>query len=481
MSVFFESLSSILNAMGATVMLPIVVFIFALILGAKPGKAFRAGITIGVAFVGINLVIGVMWTALSEVSQLIVAKTGVHLDAVDVGWPVAASIAFGSSVGTFIIPVAILVNIAMLVTRTTRTLNIDIWNFWHFAFVGTMLTVITGSLWIGILGSVAATAIALFLGDFTAKAVQEQFGLPGVSITTASAHSFLLPAIPINWLLDRIPGVKDWNLDPETIKKRFGVLGEPVILGLALGAILGAIAFLPPGEGVTVTDALIKVMKTAINLAAVLLLMPRMVSILMEGLTTVSEAARDFMAKRFEGREIHLGLDAAVLIGHPSTLAASLLLIPITIVLAVILPGNRMMPFADFAALPFFVSLLVPITRGNVARMVILGSLGAIAGLYMATWMAPIQTEAAMQVAAGAVPEGAGLISNMGDGWVTTAWALLAPARGGGPVIGVIWIAIFIVVVLGLGYAFNRNPSKWATISGAQPESADSESGKTKR
>ena len=198
------------------------------------------------AFVGINLVIGVMWTSLSAVSQLIVTKTGVQLDAVDVGWPVAASI-----------------------------------------------------------------------------------------------------------------------------------------------------AFLPPGEGGTITDALIKILRTAIDLAAVLLLMPRMVAILMEGLMTISEAAHEFMAQRFQGREIHLGLDAAVLIGHPSTLATSLLLIPITILLAIILPGNRMMPFADFAALPFFVALLVPITRGNVVRMLILGTLGAVAGLYMATWMAPMQIKAA--------------------------------------------------------------------------------------
>ncbi|MCG8478998.1 MAG: hypothetical protein MI724_07875 [Spirochaetales bacterium] len=475
MSAFFESLQSILSAMGPTVMLPVVVLLFALILGAKPGKAFRAGVTIGVAFVGINLVIGVMWTALSEVSQLIVAKTGVQLDAVDVGWPIAAAISFGSSVGTFIIPVAIITNIVMLVTRATRTLNIDIWNFWHFAFVGTMLVVITGNIWIGILGSVAATAIALFLADFTAKAVQEQFELPGVAITTASAHSFLLPAIPINWLLNKIPGVKDWWLDPVTIKKRFGVLGEPVILGLVLGTILGAIAYLPPTEGVTWTEAIIKLLSSAVNLAAVLLLMPRMVAILMEGLTTVAEAARECMSKRFQGRELHLGLDAAVLIGHPSTLAASLLLIPITILLAVVLPGNRMMPFADFAALPFFVSLLVPITRGNVVRMLILGTFGAIAGLYMATWMAPIQTEAAVQVASQVVPEGGGLIANMGDGWVTTAWALFVPAETWGPVAGVAWTLIFIAVVWILGFMFNRNPGKWSVLAGTVPSSSDEE------
>ena len=52
-----------------------------------------------------------MWGTLSEVGQTIVLKTGTTLDVVDVGWPSAAAIAFGSRVGTLIIPVALAVNI----------------------------------------------------------------------------------------------------------------------------------------------------------------------------------------------------------------------------------------------------------------------------------------------------------------------------------------------------------------------------------
>jgi len=468
---FFKALQGLLGALGPTVTLPIVIFVFALILGAKPGKAFRAGVAIGIAFVGINLVIGLMWGTLSDVSHLIVNKTGVKLDAVDMGWPMAASLAFASNVGTFIIPLALIVNIVLLVIRATRTLNVDIWNMWHFAFVGSLLAFITGNIFIGALGAVAATAIALLLADFTAKAVDQQFGLPGISITTASAQSFLLPAIPINALMDKIPGFKDWNLNPDIIKKRFGVLGEPMILGLVLGVILGLIAYLPPAKDMTVETAIVKILNTGITLAAVMLLLPRMVAILMEGLTTVSEAARDFMMKRFKGRELYLGLDAAILIGHPSTLAASLILIPITIFLAIILPGNRMMPFADFAAIPFFLCLLVPITRGNVVRMLVLGILGAIAGLYMGSWMAPIQTQAA--TAAGVLPKGVTLFTNMGDGWVTTAWVLLAPAFYWGPTAGAIWAIVFTLIVVVLFYVFQRNQKKLERFAGFDAEQED--------
>ncbi len=215
MAEFFETLQNILSALGASVVLPIVIFILGVVLGAKPGKAFRAGVTVGIAFIG--LVIGLMWTSLSNVSQAIVTKTGVQLDAVDVGWPTAAAIAFGSSVGTFIIPISIAVNLLLLWAGLTKTLNVDIWNFWHFAFVGALVYVITNNLVLGLVSAAVACALALFFADWTAKAIQQFYGIPGISITTASAQSFVPFVIPINWLLDRIPGVRDWKADPETI------------------------------------------------------------------------------------------------------------------------------------------------------------------------------------------------------------------------------------------------------------------------
>ena len=53
------------------------------------------------------------------------------------------------------------------------------------------------------------------------------------------------------------------------------------------------------------------------NVAAVLLLIPRMISLLMEGLMVISEATQEFLKKRFPGKEIYIGLDAAVATGHP--------------------------------------------------------------------------------------------------------------------------------------------------------------------
>jgi PTS system galactitol-specific IIC component len=174
------------------------------------------------------------------------------------------------------------------------------------------------------------------------------------------------------------------------------------------------------------------------------------------------------MSKRFAGREFYIGLDAAILIGHPSSIAASLILVPITILLAIILPGNRMMPFADLAALPFFVCMFAPITRGNVVRMIVLGTLAAAGGLYLASWMAPLQTAAA-PAAGVAIPAGATMITNMGDGWVLSVGALVAPAF-----LSVIvewgWLVVVAALLFVLFRMFNRNEERWSEWAGSPTE-----------
>ena len=88
----------------------------------------------------------------------------------------------------------------------------------------------------------------------------------------------------------------------------------------------------------------------------------------MEGLIPISEGAREYLQKRFPGRDVLIGLDAAVVIGHPANMAVALLCVPIALLLALVLPGNRMLPFGDLAALPFYVLWGVAASRGNMVR-----------------------------------------------------------------------------------------------------------------
>ena len=131
--------------------------------------------------------------------------------------------------------------------------------------------------------------------------------------------------------------MKDWHADPETIQKRFGIFGDSTVMGFLIGLVMGILA----GYDVAGIGQL------AVKTGAVMVLMPKMVALLMEGLTPISESANSFVQKRFPGRELYIGMDAALSVGHPAVLSSSLILVPITILLAVILPGNTTLPFGD--------------------------------------------------------------------------------------------------------------------------------------
>ncbi|MFB4167240.1 galactitol-specific PTS transporter subunit IIC [Virgibacillus sp. JSM 102003] len=398
--------------LGATVILPVVIFLLGLLFGQKPGKAFRSGLTIGVAFVGIFLVVDLLVNNLGPAAQGMVDRLGVELNVIDVGWPATSSIAWASTVAAFIIPLGLVVNVAMLLTKTTKTMNVDIWNFWHYTFMAAVVYTISGSIIQGLIAAVIFQIVALKVADWTAPMVSDFYELPGVSIATGSTISYA-PGIWLVKLLQKIPGVNKMNADPDTIQKRFGIFGESIFIGLFLGAAIGALA------GYSVGD----IIDIGMSMAAVMVLMPKMVKILMEGLMPVSESAREWLNKHFGDKEILIGLDAAVLLGHPSVIATALILVPITVLLAVILPGNALLPFGDLATIPFVVAFIVGAARGNIVHSVIVGTIMIALSLYMATDIAPVFTEMAHN-AQFEMPEGSAKISSIDQGGNLVNWII---------------------------------------------------------
>lgn len=455
-------LKSLVDTLGATVLLPVFIFIFAIVLGTKVGRAFRSAVTIGVAFIGINLVIGLMWGSLSGVSQALVTNAKIQRDIMDVGWPAAAAVAFATDVGLWVIPIALLVNVVLLATRVTKTLNVDVWDFWHFAFAGSLVSSVTGNLVMGLVAAAVCAAFMLFLADWTAKGIQEFYELPGISFPHGATAPLVMIGLPVNWLIDRIPGVRDWKADTETIEKALGpTIGDPMIMGLLIGLVLGLIAYFSEFAGAFV-PTLGKVLLLAFQLAAVMVLLPRMVRILMEGLIPISESARDFMSKRAGGREVYIGLDSAVLTGHPANIATGLLLVPIAILLSIILPGNRMILFADLAVLVFWCTQIAPAAKGNVVRMVMIGTVLLIAGFFSANVLAPVITTVA-GAAGFAIPANASMISSIADGFVWTPMVVMWL----GQYLGWIGIGLFAVVTGLLFFFYNKNEKAWNVFAGA--------------
>ena len=420
-----EQVFSYIISLGASVMMPILFTIIGLCIGLKFGKSLKSGLYVGVGFVGLGIVTALLTNnfgdPLSQISELYDLQLGVF----DMGWPAAAAVAYNTAVGALIIPICLGVNFLMLITKTTRTVNIDLWNYWHFAFIGAVAYfVMDQSLAWGYFAAIVCYINTLVMADLTANKFQGYYdGMDGISIPQPFVQSFTPFAILINKGLDMIPGFSKLDIDAEGLKKKFGVLGEPLVLGVIVGGLIGALS-VKEWNG----DAAKTILFLGVTMGAVMELIPRITKLFIDGLMPISEKTQDVVKKKFNGKKVYIGMSPALVIGHPTTLVVSLLLIPVTLGLAVILPGNEFLPLASLAGMFYVFVMVLPYTKGNVVKTFIIGIIALAVGLYFVTDMAPAFTQAAHTVfeqtgdKAAEIPEGfeAGAIDFASSlfGWV---------------------------------------------------------------
>ncbi|HEV8321566.1 MAG TPA: PTS transporter subunit IIC [Myxococcota bacterium] len=447
--------------LGPSVMMPIIITLFGLLLRQGLVKSFRAGLITGVGFVGIGLAVGLLVDQVGPQAMAFSRALHLKLDVLDVGWPVGAAASFASPIALVLIPAILALNVAMLFLRATRTMDVDLWNYWHFIYTGALVQQMykmqgrsEGVALAAGVGAACVTAIIIFkLADWTAPAVEKHFGLKGISLPHTETVNWAPFMYALERVESRIPGFNKLHLDPAKIRARAGILGEPVVMGALLGLVLGGFGGWPllatggPGAaGAFVKNAL----TLAVAMAAVLVILPRMVAILMEGLIPVAEGAREFIQKRFPGKNVYIGLDAAVVIAHPAGMAVALLLVPISLALAVALPGNRMLPFADLAVLAFYIIWAVACSRGNLVRGLLNGVIVMVCILYIGSDLAGLTTALARN--AGFIPKAAAGLTGYAEwsgiavGSHVVPWMLLRLLDFGSRQF---WIALGVAVLFG--------------------------------
>lgn len=406
-----EQVFGYIIGLGAAVMMPIIFTVLGLCIGIKLGKALKSGLLVGVGFVGLSVVTALLTDSLGEPLKKVTEIYGLSLGIFDMGWPAAASVAYNTSVGAFIIPVCLLVNVIMLLTRTTKTVNIDLWNYWHFAFIGAVVYFASGHIGWGFFAAIVCYIITLVMADLTSKQFQRYYDkMEGISIPQPFCQGFVPFAVVINKGLDAIPGFDKLNIDAEGMKKKFGIMGEPLFLGVIVGCGIGILSC---ENWKQIIDKIPSILGLGIKMGAVMELIPRITSLFIEGLRPISDATREMIARKFKNSaELNIGMSPALVIGHPTTLVVSLLLIPTILFLSVILPENQFLPLASLAGMFYLFPVVLPITKGNVLKTFIIGLVALIVGLYFVTDLAPYFTQAATDVyaktgdAAVKIPEG---------------------------------------------------------------------------
>lgn len=87
------------------------------------------------------------------------------------------------------------------------------------------------------------------------------------------------------------------------------MLGEPLVLGVIVGALIGWAAQLD----------IKKILFLGVTMGAVMELIPRITALFIDGLKPISEKTQELVKTKFNGKKVHIGMSPALVIYHPTT------------------------------------------------------------------------------------------------------------------------------------------------------------------
>ncbi|WP_251548880.1 PTS galactitol transporter subunit IIC [Neobacillus muris] len=386
MHYLIDSLNYIAS-LGPTVMMPIIILVIGLIFRLNFGKLIRSAILVGVGFAGVNITVNFFIESVGPAIQKMVETWNLRTDIMDVGWPARAAATWAFPMAAIVILVILGLNILLLTLKWTRVVMVDFWSYNHFIFGAALVWYATGSSVLAIIAAGLSATISFKLADWTAPLAEEFFGLPGVTFPTSNSVGWAPVAWGLNKVYDKIPGLKNLKGDPESIQKKFGVLGEPMIMGLIFGILIGILGHQSVSSTLTV----------GMSTAAAMVIIPKMMQILMEGLLPFANGIKELLNKKFTGANFTIGIDAALTVAHPAVISVGILMVPTTLIIASILPGNRLLPLPDIAYQAMWLAAWpVAFSKGNVVRGFISTVIITTLMLLFATTMADIHTQLAI-------------------------------------------------------------------------------------
>lgn len=366
--------------LGAAIFVPIIIIIAGLIVGMKLKDAISAGITLGVAFTGMSMLIGFMSDAIGPAAKAMLTHTGINLPIVDGGWTTLSAIAWSWPYAFLMFPLMIGLNILMLIINKTKTFNADLWNVWGKIFTGVAVAAVSKP-YFGTAASIALAFIVagiqiifeLKMADMYQYRIEKLSGIPGVTCTHKMGFTSIF-MFPIDCILKKIPALNK-RFDAAALKDKIGIFAESHVLGFILGIIFGILARYSVAATLTL----------GIQASCALTLFPVISKYFMMALEPISSAISAFMNKKFDDRTLVVGLD---------------------------------WPFMGGANEIWLAAFLV--TGGNIIRMLILVTLFAPAYLWVGTIMAPFISDLARSTGAVALKAGELISCSSIDGPIQT-------------------------------------------------------------
>lgn len=373
MEIIQSVIQYILN-LGSMIFVPLIILILGLIVRMSFKDAFISALTLGVAFAGMDMLIGFMAGSVSPASEALAEHTGVSLPALDLGGAGTAAIVYSWPYAFLFFGLTIALNVLFLIFRMTKTMNVDMWSVWSKALTAYIVYYTTGNLFFGIITACFQIILELKMGDMFQPHIYDLTGIPLVTVPNFVAITTVL-MFPLNRIMDYIPFFNK-KMDAVSLKLKLGIFLEDKVMGFIIGLCLGF------AGGYTISGSL----TLGVQIATALSLFPIISKMFMEALSPLADAVSEFMKTKFKDREIFIGVDWPILAGSPELWVTVIVMVPVFILYAIFLPNIVVLPIAGVMNISLAVSALL-ITGGNLARMLVLGIVCTPAYLYGATFI----------------------------------------------------------------------------------------------
>lgn len=363
---------------GALFLIFFVFTIIGLIVKLKVLDAIKNGLLIAAGFQGVYVVVDFFMGAIGPAATTLAERFGGTFQYTDIGWAPISALAWGHPLAYAVIALSLIINIIMIFTNLTDTINLNIWDTWHTTATALIVYAFTNDIVITLIIAAGWLIICLYGTDwFSNKGYTEKyFRLNNISFYQGANILWVVFGHLMGKLLDKIPFTSGDKFTPEKIQKRFGVIGEPVMIGGIIGLFLGILAQLHWTEIVVLM----------IELAASLLILPMMTGLVMQALVPVTDSATDLIQKITKGKKsLYVGIDPAIAVGNPTSMAVTTLMIPFMILFAFIIPGSNTFPLADLASMGYIWVYMVAPNNGDVLKTfitcLVAGALGTLCAI----------------------------------------------------------------------------------------------------
>lgn len=227
--------------------------------------------------------------------------------------------------------------------------------------------------------------VVLKYADWIAPKWQEYYDLPGTTCCNNDAIYIWVINQFTCFVLNKIPGINKIKIKGKWQSDRLGAFGESSVLTFFVGIILSLIT----------RQNLTNMLSMSVTLSAAVILMPKVVGLLMEGLLPVTKAARHyFKGKLGDDYDIYIGMDEALCLGDETGIQLVGIMIPITIAIA-FLPGISMFPLSSLGSMIYFTCGCALFAKGDIFKTLVSTVMVMIYRCYINSWLAPVITQLA--------------------------------------------------------------------------------------